>query len=94
MKPLLKAVFVVIPLWASACGDTTAGNVCTSDNDCDTEFRCLAASHLQPASGGERCVAAGRSCTIVCTGDADCASLGDDFHCVANCASSSSTCQK
>ncbi len=56
---------------------------CTESSACDTGLSCLDVAQF---SGGS-CTVVGKECTIVCTGDGDCASLGSNFKCFAGCGS-------
>jgi hypothetical protein len=78
---ILKTIALVIAL--AACGTTPlpAGAVCKQTADCATGLSCLDVAQFT----GTTCSVVGKSCSIVCTNDAGCATLGANFKCFMGC---------
>jgi hypothetical protein len=76
-----NAIWVVV--LAAACGTDPlpAGAVCKASSDCKTGLECVDVAQFN----GSACSVVGKACSITCTTDPDCATLGTNFHCFAGC---------
>ena len=65
------------------CSTSTlpASAACSASSDCDKGLMCLDFAQIN----GSACMNVGKQCTIACTDDASCASLGSAFRCFATC---------
>jgi hypothetical protein len=79
-KMIINAAFVL-----AACGTDLlpAGAVCDATDECETSLMCLDVG--QVSSSG--CTVVGKACSIVCTDDSSCSTLGSNFRCFAGCGS-------
>jgi len=83
----MRLVAILAGLALAACGGG-AGASCSVDDDCENGLTCMDESFGVLVSGGGdhiRCLSLGKHCTAVCSSDADCDSVGDGLHCIANC---------
>jgi hypothetical protein len=80
---MVRTVFSVLVITlAAACGSSgSAGNTCTVTADCDADLQCLDVAQFT----GTMCMNVGKACSIVCTDDTSCASLGDGYKCFQGC---------
>jgi hypothetical protein len=80
MNPALIAIACAA---LAACGTSAlpAGAVCKQSSECESGLSCLDVAQFN----GTTCTVIGKSCSIVCTGDPDCAALGATFKCFAGC---------
>lgn len=91
MKPLLLALFCALPLLA--CGNTTAGQACASDADCDPgqscnltlpggfcQKTCAIAGSVRDCPSGTVCASHGDAlvCSAICKAQTDCRT---DYEC-------------
>jgi hypothetical protein len=85
----VAAALALAPLSLLGCSSPTLplGTPCNSDADCSGDLVCLELASSD-ADGG--CSSEGSSCTKGCQTDADCAELGQTYHCVAGCNGTSS----
>jgi hypothetical protein len=60
-----------------------AGAVCQQTTDCDAALQCLDLAQFT----GSACSVIGKTCSLACTADTSCASLGSNFKCFAGCGS-------
>jgi hypothetical protein len=80
----------ILPVFAvffalGSCGTSSllpAGAACTATTDCDVDLQCLDLAQFS----GTTCTVVGKQCTIVCTDDPSCATLGANFKCFQGCA--------
>jgi hypothetical protein len=84
---MIKTTFALL-IGLAACGGTDslpAGAACTAGQGtpCESGLTCLDLALFS----GSACTVVGASCSLVCTGNADCASLGSNFMCFAGCGS-------
>ena len=82
----LTSLAAVIAL--ASCGTTTlpAGTACQQPADCDSGLSCLDLAQFT----GTMCTVVGKSCSITCTIDSDCANLGATYKCFAGCGATKS----
>jgi len=77
---MLRALVIFV----AACTSTStlpAGAVCKVTADCDHGLQCLDVAQFS----GSACTVVGKSCSIACTDNPSCASLGSNFMCFATC---------
>ena len=78
-------VACAIAVLGAACGGVgaslPAGASCASSDACAGGLTCLDVAQVN----GATCTVVGKSCSKVCTGDGDCATLGASFKCFAGC---------
>jgi len=77
----MKAAILLLVLVACATSPLPPGAVCKQTADCESDLMCLDVAQFS----GATCTVVGKSCSKVCTGDGDCASLGANFKCFAGC---------
>ena len=94
-RPVVRAkqfsAIALLVAAAAACGTDpmaqfqesvgTAGRACNASGDCRPGLSCETLG--DPASA--RCAEASQFCTVSCTSNADCASLGSRFTCQRTC---------
>jgi hypothetical protein len=79
---MLRTVFSALVMTLAACGSSSsAGNTCALPADCDADLQCLDVAQFT----GTACMNVGKACSIVCTDDTSCATLGDGFKCFQGC---------
>lgn len=87
---LLLLPLLVSALVFSGCGAASrpAGAGCETADQCGEGLSCLDFS----VHAGESCSVVGKSCSVACTTDTDCAGLGEvaTFKCFRNCDETSS----
>ncbi|MEO8840241.1 MAG: hypothetical protein ABI591_14615 [Kofleriaceae bacterium] len=72
----------LLALALAACSSSSsAGNTCSVTADCDADLQCLDVAQVT----GTTCTNVGKACSIVCTDDTSCASLGDGYKCFQGC---------
>jgi hypothetical protein len=79
---LLLAVLLLF-----ACSSATlksAGTACSADSECAAGLSCLALGAFTDAG----CTTAAKACSKSCTIDSDCAALGSNYKCFADCSGS------
>ena len=78
MKLVAMVMFVV-----AACGTDSlpAGAVCKQTSECESGLMCLDVAQFS----GTSCTVVSKACSITCTDDSGCASLGSSFRCFAGC---------
>ena len=77
-----RTLVVVVALAACSSSSTLpATAVCKASSDYDKGLSCLDFAQFT----GSACMNVGKQCTITCTDDPSCASLGSDFKCFATC---------
>jgi hypothetical protein len=84
IRIMLVSAFAAVAALA-ACGTSSlpAGAQCSQSSECDSNLSCLDLAQFS----GSVCSVVGKTCSKVCGGDTDCASLGSNFKCFAGCAS-------
>jgi hypothetical protein len=77
------AAMIAVSLAVAGCATNTlpAGAKCSATADCDSGLMCLDVAQF----AGTTCTVVGKACSIVCTGDPGCTSLGTNFKCFAGC---------
>ena len=72
-------------LFLVACSSSStlpAGAVCKATADCDKGLMCLEVAQF---GSGSACTVIGMSCSLPCTDNSSCSSLGSSFACFATC---------
>jgi hypothetical protein len=79
----VRTLATVIALVTAACstGPLPAGAVCDQAADCESTLSCLDIAQIN----GTTCTVVGKTCSITCSVDGDCATLGTNFRCFAGC---------
>lgn len=85
MNTLTKRLIPVLLLLACGCTHKGPSEVCEGDGECEGELSCLPIAN----ENGTMCEVVSDVCTQECTDDTDCADLGEDFRCFAQCNGSS-----
>lgn len=74
--------YALLALSISACASSgSAGNSCAVTTDCAADLACLDVAQYT----GTTCMNVGKACSITCTADTDCATLGANFKCFQGC---------
>jgi hypothetical protein len=75
---------ILAVLAVASCGTSSlpAGAACNATADCDADLQCLDLAQFS----GSACMVVGKQCTIVCTDDPSCATLGSNYKCFQGCA--------
>lgn len=81
MRPLL----VIVALAVSACGKAGVGETCSQTSDCATGTSCILNGGMSTVGGMLKCDDTAKLCSVTCTGDGDCASLGTGYICIHEC---------
>ena len=77
-----RNVLSVLVMTVAACGSSSsAGDTCTVTADCDADLQCLDVAQFT----GTMCMNVGKACSIVCTDDTSCATLGTGYKCFQGC---------
>ena len=82
---MLRNLAVLVGCFSLAsCGTSSlpAGAACSATADCDADLQCLDVAQFS----GSACMVVGKQCTIVCTDDPSCSTLGASFKCFQGCA--------
>ena len=79
---MLRNVFSVLVMTLTACGSSSSvGDTCVMSSDCDADLQCLDVAQFT----GTMCMNVGKACSIVCTDDSSCATLGTGYKCFQGC---------
>lgn len=79
---MVRLVFAVLGIALAACSSSSsAGDSCAVTADCGADLQCLDVAQFT----GTSCMNVGKSCSIACTDDASCATLGSGFKCFQGC---------
>jgi len=77
----MKLLALVLSVVACGTDPLPAGAACKQSAECAAGLMCLDLAQF----AGSTCTVIGQACSKDCGSDADCASLGANFRCLASC---------
>ena len=78
---MLRTALLGFVVACTSSSTLPAGAVCKATSDCDKGLQCLDVAQIN----GSACTVVGKSCSIPCTDNTSCSSLGSNFLCFATC---------
>ncbi len=92
MRHVIGVVFVVLCCVGSGCGSPLWNTGCKSDSDCGS-YKCISSYNIECGDPTCSCDYTNQ-CTLPCTTDADCASIGGKCLRSSSCNGAKNVCEK